>query len=221
MCRRIVIILLGALFTFLVATIAAFTYLEWWQAFLVSFATFVVVVRITKWIVTRFVVGRLTGLAKGLFDTKSRVLHNAEVDVHLVAPSSPPDDLEVYDEDEEPMKLPPNLRWFSVEVTIFPDANQVGPMSHWDVDDLVLVPFSSNVGEYGSDEDPDNDDDIRLYGVELVENGRGVELDDAKLSGPQRLKFRIAVPPMVDVLKFRYYFETFGRVELPNRAMLR
>lgn len=218
MCGRIAYILLGALFTFVVATIAAFTYLEWWQAILVSMLTFMVVVRVTKWIITKFVIGRISDFAQGIFQTKSQVLKGASVDVHLVAPSEPPSDLELYDDDDEPIEMDPQLRWYNIELTIFPESDSEGPMTHWDVDDLVLVPITNDVNEDGG---PDETNMVELYGTQLIEDGRAIDFDDSKLNGPQRLRFRIAVPPMVDVLKFRYYMEEFGRIELPHRAMLR
>jgi hypothetical protein len=39
-----------------------------------------------------------------------------------------------------------------------------------------------------------------------------------KFSGPQRLKLLIGVKPGTSCLKFRYYFEEFGSVNVPAPA---
>ena len=54
----IVRVLLLGLFVFLVVTIAAFVYLEWWQALLVSFLTFVMLIYGARYLI-RYALARL------------------------------------------------------------------------------------------------------------------------------------------------------------------
>ena len=93
MCQRIAYLLLGSLFTFIVATVAAFAYLEWWQAILASAATFVLLIMIIQFYFKYLFqqgVGKMKNLAKGMLEGKSRVLRGATADVHTVKPASVP-----------------------------------------------------------------------------------------------------------------------------------
>jgi hypothetical protein len=164
MCARVAQLLLAALFVFVVVTVAAFRYLEWWQAILASAATFILILFGAKLLI-KSVIGNLGNLAKGLFETKSKVLRGATIQVHSVRPTEPPADAvaaatgdgepgEDEDEGEKPAD-PRDLSWYEIETTIFPDQNEAGPMTHWDIDDLRLVPIDAPPMSM----DDDNDDD--------------------------------------------------------------
>lgn len=203
MCARIFYLLLGALSVFLVVTVAAFRYLDWWQALIVAEVTFLVLVLVCRWLVRRAVrrtVGRIGEAAKGLFGDRSQVLRGATADVHAVRPTSPPADDR------------PGLRWYEVEVTIFPDPSRADPTSLWDLTALRLVPadaappspFAERKGdEYGP------------HGLVLVEEGKPVISVDGQVTGPRRLRFRVGVPTAVHDLQFRYFFEQFGPFRIP------
>ena len=199
-------LVLFALFVFLVVTIAAFVYLEWWQAILVSFGTFLLIVYAGK-VMVRSAVARITNFATELFRVKSRVLKGATVDVHSVRSVPAPEQ----DDDE------PELAWYEVEATIFP-ANAPGPMTHWDLDDLRLVP-ANTLDRIGLNS-PDDEQEIGFDRVWLIENGEALEPQQSKFHGPQRLRFTTGLPKGVTAWKFRYYFEQFGRIELPVGKML-
>ncbi len=230
MCARVFYIILAALFVFVVATVAAFVYLQWWQAILASAATLVMIVVAGKYAV-RHMLGSLADLAKGLFETKSRVLRNATADVHSVQPATLPQEMAEWLENAEIPSTDPDdplpdlaeidrirnqTRWFTVESTIFPDVSAARGMRHWDLDDLRLVPYEKVIS---ANSDDDSEDDFSLHDVEVVVDGVPQPAEESKLSGPQRLRFTVGVPPGTRLLKFRYYFEQFGRIELP--AVLR
>lgn len=216
MCARAAQLLLAALFVFVVATVAAFRYLEWWQAILASAATFGMLVFGAKLLIKSFL-GNLGNMAKGLFEIKSKVLRGATVQVHSVRPTAVPADLvpeepgDDADEDEEPPADPRDLAWYEVDATIFPAGDTGTPMTHWDLDDLRLVPFDAPAA--------DLDDDVpeaEMHGLRVVADGEPAEPDGSKFLGPQRLHFTAGLPKGVRAAKFRYYFEDFGRIELPH-----
>ncbi len=191
MCARIFYLLLAALFVFLVVTVAAFRYLVWWQALLVSEVTFVALVLVGRWLIRRAIrntVNRIGEAAsRGFLDAKSRVLRGATVDVHAVRPA------------DQPANVPSNLRWYEVEATIFPE-----PAGLWDLTALRLAP------ERGEEEYEPRD-------LVLVEEGKPVISVDGRVTGPRRLRFTVGVPPGVRDVRFRYHFEQFGPFRLvPN-----
>lgn len=224
MCARIAYLLLGSIFVFVVVTIASFVYLEWWQALAVSFLTFVGLIWIAKWAI-KILVGRgLGSIGRQIFEAKSRVLRRATADIHGVTRTSPPPEtIEVHQliDGEEPPPPSPDLQWYEIETTIFPDQAHAGPMANWDLDDLRLVPFSAQPLNPTMNFDEDSEDDFELHHLVVIENGEPIVPDQSKFSGPLRIRFRVGVPAGVQVLAFRYYFEQFGRIELPSRLALR
>ena len=233
MCARIAYLILAALFTFIVATVAAFVYLERWQALLASATTFLVLVFGTKFYITRSL-GNLKNLAKGMFDGKSRVLRNSTADIHAVKPTEIPESIrewaakvsdrgneEDFDDDDraDAQALLHDSQWVEIEATIFPDASQAKEMQLWDVDDLRLVPFDAPKTSFSN---PDNDDDVEfeLHDLVLMRDGEAIRSDDSKLQGPQRVRFKVGVPRDVRELKFKYYFEQFGHIKLPTILLL-
>lgn len=207
MCARIFYLLLAALFVFLVATVAAFRYLDWWQALLVSAGTFLALVLAGRWLVRHAVRTTVTrfgeAATKGLIDVKSRVLRGAAVDVHAVRPVRSGER--------------PDLRWYEIEATIFPDPSQAGPMSHWDVGDLRLVPADVAPPTPFTRRESEEYEPRELV---LVEDGKPVILVDGKVTGPRRLRFRVGVPHAVHDLQFRYYLEQFGPFRLAAHPAL-
>ena len=211
-------LLLFGLFVFLVVTVAAFVYLEWWQAIGVSFATFLLLVYAAK-LVIRAAIGRLGESVASLFTVKSQVLRGATTDVHFVRPIVPPADALALFDGDEPDFDPTSLTWYEIEVTIFPDPAVTGPMTHWDIDDLRLVPADTPDIKGLGDNGP------VVYEVELasllvIENGEAVEPEGSKFHGPHRLRFTAAFPKDTRDWKFRYYFEQFGHVRLPAARLL-
>lgn len=229
MCRRILGFLLAGFFTFVVATVAAFVYLEWWQAILVSGFTFLFLIAVAR-VLVQMAVGKVGNMAKALFDTKSRVLRGASVQVHAVRPSTPPAEvlqagnaLPPGEDDEEEARAAVdaavaaarNLHWFEVEATIFPATPRPSPMTHWDIDDLRLVPLGAKPIAWTDNTADDDENEFGLHEILIVADGRAVSPADSKFEGPQRLRFRVGVPPGLRAAKFQYYFEQFGEVRFP------
>ncbi|OWK36488.1 hypothetical protein [Fimbriiglobus ruber] len=205
MCARIVYLFLAAVFIFVVTTIAAFVHLEWWQAVLVSAATFIALVYIGKLLVRRTVRQVKNMVAKSLFDGTSRVLRNADVDIHSVRPAVTPRG--AVDRANTAMNTRAgNPTWYEIEATIFPDRQQTGTSVAWDLNDLRLVPADP----------PDANSPIELHDLVLIENGSPVIPIDTKFDGPRRVRFTAGVPRGVRELQFRYQLETFGLVKIPG-----
>lgn len=203
MCARIFYLLLAALFVFVAVTVAAFRYLEWWQALIVAEVTFLALVIACRWLIRRAVrrtVDQIGEAAKGLFGDRSQVLRGATADVHAVRPVSTPSDDR------------PGLRWYEVEATIFPDPTQAGPTGFWDLTALRLVPadavpptpFAGRTG-----------DEFEPHELVLLEEGKPIISVDGRVTGPRRLRFRIGVPAAIRDLQFRYDFEQFGPFRIP------
>ena len=224
MCSRAFYLILAGLFVYFTATIAGFVYLEWWQAILSSMFAFVGVVFGVKFVIKSMIRQTFSNIGdsmKGLFDVKSKVMRGASVDVHAVRPTMPPKDvLEMADDPEleefvraEAAADLQNLRWNEIEVTIFPDAKQSGPMHGWDLDDLRMVPAGTPEPRPlgGADDDEQL---IELYDLKIVIDGEALQPGSPKVDGPQRLRFTAGSPKGIRELTFRYYFEQFGSVRL-------
>lgn len=207
-------LLLFGFFLFVAVVIAAFAYLAWYQACAVTAIAFLFLCGATFRLI-RFALGRLEKLAVQLFQIKSQVLRNATADIHSVrAIPSPQANLQplMNDDNEAPLDEP-DLVWYEVEFTIFPDPRQAGQMKHWDLDDLCVVPLSAAARKWPSEEEPA--DEMTPTSMLLIENGEPLEAEGSKLHGPQRLRMEIGLPKGISDWKFSYYFETFGHIRLP------
>ncbi len=226
MCSRFLYLILADIFVYFTVTVAAFVYLEWWQAVLASLTAFLFVVIASKLLIKSMIRTTFSNLGdsmKGLLDVKSKVLRGASVDVHAVRPSAPPTDvleraddpdLAEFDRAEAAADLQ-NLRWYEIEATIFPDAKHGGPMHGWDLDDLRLVPAGTpEPRPLGDSANEDDDVELHLMNLRIVIDGEALQPGDSKVQGPQRLKFAVGAPRDIRELTFRYYFEQFGRVRL-------
>jgi hypothetical protein len=230
-CARVVYLLLAAVFVYVTVTVAAFVYLPWWAAVPVSALTFVSLVvggkMLGKWWL-RSLVGRAGDVAQGMFDVKSRVLRGATVDVHAVRPADPPRELVEWarsaheegdvNERADAIAQVEDRSWYQFEVTIFPDPGAAGQMAHWDLDDLRLVPAGvapPRMFDAGGGDEAD-DGESELHDPRVIQDGVAAEPVDAKFQGPQRLRFVAGVPKGVKEAQFRYYFEQFGSIRIPQ-----
>lgn len=222
-----------ALFVFLVITVAAFVYLTWWQAILVSLATFMAMLYGIKWFAIS-ALKRMARMAGELIEVKSRVLRNATIDVHSIHPiPPPPSELDAAaitdgDDDRTPEDVAEDTQWildqnwYEIELTLFPDANASGPMQYWDLYDLCLVPQDAKaVDPFSwramiSDEPETQESEVFLSEIEVVANGKARDPGEGKFAGPQRLRFIAGFPKHLSEVKFRYYREQFGLIRLPK-----
>ena len=220
MCAKFVYLILGGLFVFVVATVAAFAYLDWWQAILASLATFLLILLVGRQMV-RSTFRNLKSMAEGMFTQKSQALRGATVEVHAVRPTAVPEEArpdvrQVVDADDDPADVADygNYQWCEIEATVFPQTGSSPTFARWDIDSLVLVPIGAARLEFlGSDDDDAPQFD--LLNVRLVADGEAVEPGGEAVVGPQRLRFVVGVPRGTRLLKFQYFLEQFGRVELP------
>ena len=227
---------LVALLVFIVGTVVAFVYLEWWQALLVVLAMIVVMAVGLKFVIKSFI-GNMGKAMVAMFEAKSRVLRGATAEVHSVeaAPVPPPRAVDQDDEDEdaddddddegegeeEEDETPRELAYYRIDVTIKPAADTDTPMSHWDVGDLCVVDFNakplkldmSGDGEKNEADDPG--EGFHFHDVQVMRDGTLHPDEDSKYAGEQRLNVLVGVPPELRELKFRYYTEQFGRIVLP------
>jgi hypothetical protein len=228
---QIIRFLVISLLVFVIITVAAFVYLEWWQAMLVMALVTGGIMLGLKLILRSF--GNMLGQAMiKAFEVKAAVMAGAKADVHSVtaAPAPPPkpvdeeddreDDEADYDDsdddDDEP-ETPRVLAWYRIDVTITPGPSE-GSMRHWDVGDLVVVDHAAKPLSFNLIDDDDADDPgegFHFEEVQILEDGELRTDDEGKYEGAKRLNVLVGVPPELHELKFRYYTEQFGRVVLP------
>ena len=224
MCAKFTYLILGSLFVFVVATVAAFVYLDWWQAILASLGTFLFLVFVAKQFI-RSTFRTLRKVAEGMFTKKSATLRGATVEVHAVRPAAMPEAvrdelrqvIDANDADGEPEATPDyaNYQWCEVEATVFPQAGDTATFAAWDVESLVLVPIDATKLEFLNGDDSETPQ-FDLLNVRVVADGAASEPVGGGFAGPQRLRFTVGVPRGTRLLKFQYFFEQFGRVELPS-----
>jgi len=222
--------LIIALLVFIAVTIAAFVYLQWWQALIVIMAMIFAIMFSFKLIVRSF----FSNIGKAMFagfEIKAKVLRGATAQVHGVeaVPVPPPpiieqagadaddDDDDDDDDDEEgddEAEQPRELNYYRIDVTIRPAA-QEGPMTHWDVGDLCVVDVKAPPLSLTPGDDVDAGEGFHLENVNVFENGQPHPDEQGKYQGTQRISALVGVPPDLRELKFRYYTEQFGRIVLP------
>lgn len=227
----IVRFLLVALLLFIAVTVAAFVYLEWWQALIVIVGMIFAFVIAAKLVIRSFIGNIGKAMMQG-FEIKGNVLRGATAEVHSVqaAPAPPPrvidqadadDDVDEQDEDDDGPAYDDDeaarareLAYYRLDVTIRPQ-NPDGPMTHWDVSDLCVVDHRSPPLKLTFGEDCGAGEGFHFEDVQVLENGRLHPDEQGKYEGAQRLNVLVGVPADLRELKFRYYAEQFGRIVLP------
>ena len=222
-------LLLAVMLLFIVITIAAFVYLPWWGALLVVLAMFLIIIGAIRYITRNL--GKMLGkVMLKAFETKSRVLRDAQVAVNHVEATLKPgpaedetDEADVDDDDDEgddadtPAAQLPRA-YYRLDVTITPRAASGEGMRHWDVDDLRLVPFDAP--KPALDLNPASGDGFQdgfnLEKIQVLENGQFVDDQQGKHEGLKQLRATVGVPMHVRRLKFQYYTEQFGSIDLPQ-----
>jgi hypothetical protein len=200
MCRNILGYLLVCVFLFVVATIAAFVYLPWWQALAVSFVIFFALITLSKYLL-RFFIKRLGRQAFRSMDSNSAVLDDATIDVHAIKPTTMPktvtdeikmlesyrDDSKDAPDDDGPAEYEKSIRdlnsrrWFQIEVSLFPKETKPEAAKDWVPASLQIVPFEAKAVSYESLLNADDSDDgtelddetesFELHQMTLIENG--------------------------------------------------
>ncbi len=187
----------------------------------------------------KILVGRLLrSIFLSPFKAKGKVLEGAQILVHSVRPTEPPereDDEDDFDEDdydeldveqlrqeiaeerEELARLDAERHWFYVDLTLTPQDIGSTSFTHWDHYELMLVDPDSEPGDF-MDETADDVSEVgEIYEV-TVWNPKRQRFDEESedLRGSQRLKLHVGVDPGVERAALRYYFEQFGEVRFPS-----
>lgn len=175
-----------------VAFVAAIRLLPWWAALALCAAVVLSVPMLLKWGLVR--------LLKAPFKAKGAVLRGAHAEIHSIERIEPPQADGPADEPREHYRL---------AVTITPHT-PAGPFTLWAPGELMIVGADTRSRE------PDDDESAGdLSQIEVEHDGQFDADEGMKYPGPQRLRLLIAVKPGQRVLRFRYYFEVFGTIELP------
>lgn len=218
--------LILAFFAIVIAVpVAASYFLPWWGT-LLAIVGEVIFLGIT---VPALVKYGFKKFAMGLFESKSKVLRKAQVELHRCEATTKPGgdkgmlpendgsarELErEYGDTEQKYET---RGYVLIDCTITPKQKYAVPMTHWDPVDFALVPYSKPTGINHMDEDM-QDDEGQLASVNMVDSN-GVELEDSefdKIAGPMRLRFVFDCPEsLVGRTKLRYYFEGIGDIRLP------
>lgn len=105
-----------------------------------------------------------------------------------------------------------NRRYVLVDFTLTPRPG-ASRMQFYDPSEILLVPHDARV-DFDADPTEGGADVAQLH--QLDDAGAPHEVDD-KLTGPARLRAVFACPPdLRGRVKFRYYFEAFGDLTLPD-----
>jgi hypothetical protein len=220
-------IFLVALVAQVVVTVAAFKYLEWWQAILASVLFFVVLVR------GMMLVGKLLfktwinqiGEQVGSFVNADQ-FRGAEVDVHAIKPTAPPArvryELEDPDlDDEERRQMEANydrLAWYQFDLSIYPKPGEVkpgAPPPQWQPSWLLLEPANARKSEEWHE---GFEHAFEMHDLSLMQDGQVTPVETAcqeGVMGSQRLQFVAGVPRELRTMRLKYHTEAFGNIELP------
>ncbi len=194
--KRLVILLILALF--IAGAVLAVRWLPWWA---------LVIGLLLLLIVGKFLLGRLLRkLFLMPFRAKGAVLRGASATVHEVSPT-----ISSSEETTPEASHKPRTHYL-LEATISPVQTD-GPFGYWEPGEIRLVRPES-ILRPESDES-DEDDACEISGLEVKEDGVWKAHEGMKFPGSQRLRMQLAVLPGIRQLKLRYYFEEFGRIELP------
>jgi hypothetical protein len=219
-------ILLASVIAILVLGTLAVRHLDWWLLALIFLGLIIVGKFVIKYVLRRiFLIP---------FTMKGATLRNAYCEVHSVTPTTAPppepeeqsvdddgepDDADEDDEDEDQdddtdsevddeEQVPRN--YYLLDVSITPRQTNCRFML-WEPGELLLTrtDFKINLPQF------DDDDACAIEDVKVFQDGAFAEDEVGKYEGPQRLQMLLAVREGVPALKFQYYLEQFGQVELP------
>ena len=133
------------------------------------------------------------------YEAKGAVLRNARVQVHSLQPALPPPADSVDDETA-------SVRWFLLELSITP----AQPDAQWAPNLLDPCTPGGRDGEYAGE--------ISEFAVKRGDS-YAVLSEVTPVTGEQRLRLHIGLLPDVERFALRYYFETFGSIEVPRDAL--
>jgi len=188
-------------------------YLPWWGTALVVLGLVVLAAKLIPVFVSR----GLSDVMTKLFDTKSRVLRDAQVAVHTVELTERPpvvqdEELDELELDEDTID-PETTKYVLVDATITP-GDPTGPMQHWEPGEFRLVGFEHDTSLEALAEGLDEGGDV-MHAERLDADGTADD-DFDKVVGEHRLRLVFACPrSMTGRAKLQYYFEGIGDFKIP------
>lgn len=200
---KLILLLLAILAALLVLAIK---FLPWWASLLLL----VTALLAARWGV-KFLLRRILTIP---FKVKGKALSGAAVRVHGIRSALAPVPKSEDEDDEELHQRSEQLKWYYLDVSIRPTerAEDCNSFVAWEPGDLVLVPPTAKADDLENDFDSEA---CEIHEVKVYKDGQFGEDEEGKYVGAQRLEFYIGVQPNVKQLKFRYYFELFGLVNIP------
>lgn len=198
--KRLIVLAVFALFV--VGAVLAARWLPWWALVL----GFLLLVALGKWAIGRIV----RKLMLMPFRAKGAVLKGASARVHGVSPAAASATEETAGASGE------SREHYLVEVTITP-SDPKGSFSLWEPGELRLVRPESVLRPY-SDEPDDEDNACTITRIQIEDEGQWKDDEGMKYGGAHRLRLHLAAQHGVQKLKFRYYFEEFGNITLPQET---
>ena len=107
-----------------------------------------------------------------------------------------------------------NARFVLVDFTLTPSPGQ-SRMQHYEPAELLLVPIDAKIS---LTEDPTSDGvSASPHDLTLIDDAGAQTKDFDKITGPSHLRIVFQCPESLQGrVKFRYYFEAFGDLTLPN-----
>jgi hypothetical protein len=193
----------------LVGFILMVKFLPWWLSIVITVVVVFGTVLMVKFLFKKFFMG--------LFGAKGGVLAGATAQVHGISqapfPEYPRDDEDEDDaEDEEEYRQNcSQFNWYYLDVTITPTGDSE-EFTHWEPGDVVLAGMDAKAKDLEDEEDQLS----MMADYKIFSDGKFVADEGGKHPGSQRIRFHVGVKPGVETLQFRYYFELFGRVSLPQ-----
>jgi hypothetical protein len=194
---------------FLVLTVVAFKFLPWWGVVAFLLAAFYSLKLLGGWFLNRLIMLP--------FQAKGRVLKGATLVVHSIEPAKAPppkqltynaadERVEGESEADESASDDGPREWYQLKITVTPKPS-TGAFQHWEPGELRLTRPGLPWDE--------SDDACLVKDVEIEQDGAFHDHDGLKFHGEQRLRLLMGVQPGTTRLVCRYYFETFGEVNVP------
>jgi hypothetical protein len=153
------------------------------------------------------------------FKAKGKVLQGAQVQVHQIQTVGMPVLTRDLDTDEadyaDRRSRYHQLKWYSVDVSIFPKAQDQVPFPAWSPGEMLLVPPGSQIKDL---ESLANLESAEIHDYAIYRSDRFTPDHEGKHLGSQRVKFIVGIEPEVRQMQFRYYLELFGQVDFPDRV---
>ena len=182
---------------------------------------FIVVIVALFFLGKKFAGAALGKLLTAPFQMKGAVLRGAKVRVHQVTETSGPVRRVTMgnqrdDDRESDAESRGGRRFFLVEVTVTPPGEDSGAFKSWEPGSLVLVPVGTSKRDIGN---LNEDQQAQVQSYDLWEGTRFLhsdsEDDETAVEGEQRLRLLFSAGKNLTKVKFQYYLEFFGELDLP------